>query len=286
MKKFRQIFKKKKNNQNNIKHICGIFNFEDQKFSSTFIDKKSNNFQQNLKNRQFLWSQSTSSSSHFINCFKSAKLYSPKVSENIASIFPSECFKLLRIFEKNFDLNFLLYPKSNKWNDDYLSTFDYFLSIKKSIPFISKQEDDLKTLYFDLCQIKEFVMSELINNRSCGEISEIRHLIKKAYNKLNSNCSKVCYFMLKVVCFPVSEVIVESWGSVIDEIVKSKKRFKQQVDSESTDNTEKLCFIRLNGPKSGKINIRKLFDVYWYFYLYSYLLFHFILYLIDNACIL
>ena len=65
--------------------------------------------------------------------------------------------------------------------------------------------------------------------------------------------------MLKVVCFPVSEAIVESWGSVIDEIVKSKKNFKEQVDSESTDNTEKLCFIRLNGPESGKINNRKLF---------------------------
>ena len=65
--------------------------------------------------------------------------------------------------------------------------------------------------------------------------------------------------MLKVVYFPVSEAIVESWGSVIDEIVKSKKNFKEQVDSESTDNTEKLCFIRLNGPESGKINNRKLF---------------------------
>ena len=134
-----------------------------------------------------------------------------------------------------------------------------FLSIITSIPFISKKEDDLKTLYFDLCQIKEFMMIELINNRSRGEISETRHLIKKAYNKLNSNCSKGCYFMLKVVCFPVSEAIVESWGSVIDEIVKSKRIFKEQVDSESTDNTEKLCFIRLNGPESGKINNRKLF---------------------------
>ena len=66
-------------------------------------------------------------------------------------------------------------------NDDYLSTFYYLLSIITSIPFISKKEDDLKTLYFDLCQIKEFMMSELINNRSRGEISETRHLIKNAY---------------------------------------------------------------------------------------------------------
>ena len=69
------------------------------------------------------------------------------------------------------------------------------LSIITSIPFISKKEDDLKILYFDLCQIKEFMMSELINNRSRGEISETRHLIKKAYNKLNSNCSKGCCFI-------------------------------------------------------------------------------------------
>ena len=92
-----------------------------------------------------------------------------------------------------------------------------------------------------------------------GEVFETRHFMKKAYNEFNNDYPTGCYFMSKVVCFPVSEAIVESWGSDIDDIIKSKKKFREDSDIDNTDITEKLCFIKLNRPESGKVSNRKLF---------------------------
>jgi len=54
-----------------------------------------------------------------------------------------------------------------------------------------------------------------------------------------------------VITFPVSEAIVESWGSVIDTIVSNKVAFKESATPDMADITEKFAFIKLVGPMAG-----------------------------------
>ena len=48
--------------------------------------------------------------------------------------------------------------------------------------------------------------------------------------------------MFCVVTIPISEAIVESWGSVIDTIVRNKVAFKESDSSDTVDVTEKFLF--------------------------------------------
>ena len=62
-----------------------------------------------------------------------------------------------------------------------------------------------------------------------------------------------------VITFPVSEAIVESWGSVIDTVVSNKVAFKESDTPNMIDITEKFVFIKLVGPSAGATFNRKLF---------------------------
>ena len=80
------------------------------------------------------------------------------------------------------------------------------------------------------------------------------------YSKLDQDTlSEVKYFMSAVVAFPVSEAIVESWGSVIDNVISNKIAFKEADSPDITDMTEKVVFIKLVGPSPGAASNRKLF---------------------------
>ena len=62
-----------------------------------------------------------------------------------------------------------------------------------------------------------------------------------------------------VVAFPVSEAIVESWGSVIDNVISQKTAFKEADSPDEADMTEKVVFVKLVGPSAGAVSNRKLF---------------------------
>ena len=61
------------------------------------------------------------------------------------------------------------------------------------------------------------------------------------------------------VCFPVSEAIVESWGSTITHLYSLKHNPKEnKVDVAETGTIDKLTFIKLNGPPPGMMKNRNI----------------------------
>ena len=51
------------------------------------------------------------------------------------------------------------------------------------------------------------------------------------------------------ICFPVSEAIVESWGSSLDNVYQKKHNTYDSVDDmDDAGTVDMLVFIRLNGP--------------------------------------
>ena len=67
------------------------------------------------------------------------------------------------------------------------------------------------------------------------------------------------YIMSCVVAFPVSEAVVETWGSVIDKVISSKISFKESEAIEKVDITEQIVFLKLVGPSIGATSNRRLF---------------------------
>ena len=51
-----------------------------------------------------------------------------------------------------------------------------------------------------------------------------------------------------LITFPGSEAIIESWGSVIDKIVRNKVEFKEYDSFDIVNVTENFLFIKLVGP--------------------------------------
>ena len=54
-----------------------------------------------------------------------------------------------------------------------------------------------------------------------------------------------------IVSFPTSEAVVESWGSSIDHLNKTKPHTKEVLDVSDTGTIDKMVFIKLNGPPPG-----------------------------------
>ena len=94
-----------------------------------------------------------------------------------------------------------------------------------------------------------------------GNVDHFRteKLLKDVYSKLDQDTlSEVKYFISVVAAFPVAEAIVESWGSVIENIFSNKIYFKETNSPDITKMTEKVVFIKLVGPSPGTASNRKL----------------------------
>ena len=101
-------------------------------------------------------------------------------------------------------------------------------------------------------------MKMLLSAGSCDQMSTPKFL-KHVYGKLDPDCmAEVKYFLSGVVSFPVSEAIVESWGSVIDKVINDKVAFKES-SSDAADIIEKFVFIKVAGPNAGAVSNRRLF---------------------------
>ena len=54
-----------------------------------------------------------------------------------------------------------------------------------------------------------------------------------------------------IVSFPTSEAVVESWGSSIDHLNKTKPHTKEVLNVSDTRTIDEMVFIKLNGPPPG-----------------------------------
>ena len=84
--------------------------------------------------------------------------------------------------------------------------------------------------------------------------------LKQVFGLLeDDSVSEARYLMSCIVTFPVSEAMVESWRSVIGKVINDKVAFKESVNQDSIDITEKFVFIKVVGPCVGATSNRKLF---------------------------
>ena len=72
--------------------------------------------------------------------------------------------------------------------------------------------------------------------------------MKQFVFKYKESYPVLCRFLSFVVAFPTSEAIVESWGSTIDCLNKSKRNVIEVENVQETGTVDKLAFIRLNRP--------------------------------------
>ena len=75
-----------------------------------------------------------------------------------------------------------------------------------------------------------------------------------------------------IVSFPTSEAVVESWGSSIDHLNKTKPHTKEVLNVSDTGTINKMVFIKLNGPppsfRKNKRILKSalLYYILWYTY--------------------
>ena len=128
--------------------------------------------------------------------------------------------------------------------------------------FVSKEEDYKQTLYFQLKETRKVFFKLITSYREKNSDVKINtsSFLKLLYNRLDvDSMAEVKYFMSCMITFPVSEAVVETWGSVIDSVIANKIAFKESESVETADTTEKVVFIKLTGPTAGASSNRKLF---------------------------
>ena len=75
--------------------------------------------------------------------------------------------------------------------------------------------------------------------------------LKRFVLEMKTNCQTIYKFLSFVVCFPISEAIVESWGSTIDYLNKCKRNVYETSEILETGTVDKLAFLKLNDPPPG-----------------------------------
>ena len=191
-----------------------------------------------------------------------ASRYIASLRDNITERFDCETMRFCRDLKAILDPLPYLFPCSEVPISSPMNNIETFDKFYHSIPFIiSKTEDHKRTLYFQLLEAR-IVMFELITHvRNNGLHEQMRSasILKQMYDKLDhKNMAEIKYFLSCIAAFPVSEAIVESWGSVIDKVISDKIAFKESEDIDIADITEKFVFIKLEGPSAGASYNRRL----------------------------
>ena len=180
-----------------------------------------------------------------------AKSYLSSLLDNIKLRFDCDTTHICKKFQQLIDCNYLLYPSSNVSDNNPYNTLEEFTSFVSDIPFVSRCSQSVKDLYFELRDVRQHLVTKLSEVRGEGETITMISLLKHIYRDNVDHYKIACKFMSFIVSFPVSEAIVESWGSAIDKIIKDKCSFKEHLDLDEIDLIEKLVFIKLNGPPPG-----------------------------------
>ena len=127
------------------------------------------------------------------------------------------------------DFDYLCYPLTNIdcLNTNCQITYEDFKSIIKKFHFSPSREEDIKSLFF---QFKEYIkfgldyVDKLRRNESVIDLTI--NVIKQYVLHFKNDHSLFVRFISFIVCFPVSEAIVESWGSSLENIYNKNTMFK------------------------------------------------------------
>ena len=115
-------------------------------------------------------------------------------------------------------------------------------------------------MYFQYKQFVEFGIKTVVNLRKNENINDLCvNVIKQYVLNYKSDHSQFVRFLSFIVCFPVSEAIVESWGSSLENIYNKKHCVKDGSDLYDVGTVDRLTFIRLNGPPPSMTHNRCLY---------------------------
>ena len=119
----------------------------------------------------------------------------------------------------------------------------------------------LITLFNQFVTMMKFTYDNMIHAADTTEHPTL-YLIKKFVSENRTQCNELIRLISFCISFPVSEAIVESWGSSINHLYSIKHNPGEHHDDLKEPGTiDKLVFVRLNGPPPGTLNNNKLFDV-------------------------
>ena len=155
-----------------------------------------------------------------------------------------------------FDFTWLLNPTITTCTSivdiDNIS-YDDFLNLLKDIHFAPCDENDLKQLFFEYKVLWKFAVATATEFRKSIITSKefTIHYLKQFVFKHHETCPVIFKFLSFTVCLPISEAIVESWGSTIDFLNKTKRHALETLSTAETGTVDKLAFIKLNGPPPG-----------------------------------
>ena len=198
----------------------------------------------------------------FLRMLEFGTRYVTALRDNMKSRFDCDTFRFCRKFKIMFD-TFLFYPSNNHPIDEPLVDIDTFSNFVSDIPFVSEVKEEQQTLLFQMRIMRKKLLDLVSHMRAAEknyELFQPKNILKFTYSNLEGHSLLVVkQFMSSVVAFPISEAIVESWGSVIDNVMADKIAFKESNGSDITDYTEKIVFIKLVGPAPGVHYNRNLF---------------------------
>ena len=146
-------------------------------------------------------------------------------------------------------------------DDDSEVTVDkqQLFDIINSLPFVNQL--DTAYLYVQYNHLLKFVFNALLESATRGdeELCSTAILLKRFVNEVH-DCPELVCLLSFCVSFPVSEAIVESWGSTISHFYSIKHNPGEPSDDLLEPGTvDKLSYIRLCGPPPGMISNKRLF---------------------------
>lgn len=179
--------------------------------------------------------------------------------------FEGETFNICKNIGKLFNFHSALYPCTGlnaEMNPFVIASSEDLLGILEKLPFYDKL--NTKTLHPEYQLFLKYVQSKLsqlfYNPVSYTDVQAgTIYLLKTFVYENNHECFDLLRLMSLCVCFPVSEAIVESWGSTITHLFSLKHNAKENKnDLAETGSIDKLTFIKLNGPPPGMRKNRDL----------------------------
>ena len=167
---------------------------------------------------------------------------------------------------KLFDFNWLIYPCTGHQysvivTDISKLNVQSFTELINPIHFAPKSELEIKQLLFEYTQLWEYACNAAVEYRlNYSVLNFNENVLKQFVCKHKGKCPILYRFLSNVVSFPTSEAIVESWGSTIDHLNKTKPHTIEITSEDLTDTgtVDKFTFIKLNGPPPGLDKNKKI----------------------------
>ena len=203
------------------------------------------------------------------------KLYLTDLLDNVTKRFTNEtmifCTSIGKIL--NFDslysvdineLSILMNPRNiQKFQDDdshcVVVDKDKFFDIINSLPFVNQIDKSYLCVQYN--RLIKFVYDALLKSaaRNDDDLTSTVNLLKRFVNEFGQDCPELVHLLSLCVSFPVSEAIVESWGSTISHYFTIKHSTTEPInDLKETGTVDKLTYIKLCGPPPGRTSNRRL----------------------------